>query len=542
MLVEQNIINEYARSVTKHWQSWSKGYSYQSSRIDDLHKEILRIGEKCNLPKTSVGSGSIGFDSNQWRINTGPSSYNMDTNLALNTFLEEAKMVYLLNCDAEQYWLKVLARVGASATGGQRPDFLGLNRTLKVPYSVLDKAWEIVKKPVKGQANPIVNYASVERLLHNVLATELSGTKSSVSIASGIPLVAKPVASTTLAMKPVKTPKLIPKKLNKAVMGVFNPLADEVAKPFETKSALSYQAISSFVPLQPLHTVNVSSVAVKLRGEPKPNLYVRWPKVMMTDDRVVKEYVRQMHEFWRVIQYKRHTKLEVICEMGRILERIHKMCDVPVVDFTPFYDRATLCGTFNASKWTIKVNVNMINGDVMSQEAFFSLVETLYHEGRHTEQAWILLIQWLFEKRIWIDGNARYEIYTNDLAFIERATSIPGDIVDGALNVALNRPDVPLGVSGKTHKGYQLFTEMVNKWRESQYGIYRLITNNTYENMNRGAYGHHKYRSLPMESDAFYIEEYVRQEFEKIPEFIKVVEGSRPLPCSHCGGKDGHHK
>jgi hypothetical protein len=60
-------------------------------------------------------------------------------------------------------------------------------------------------------------------------------------------------------------------------------------------------------------------------------------------------------------------------------------------------------------------------------------------------------------------------------------------------------------------------------------------------NLGNSPHWNHKYQTLPREYDAFLIEEKVREEFKKIPDFRDTAIQVAPGPCAHCHGKNNQH-
>ena len=102
MLSSSNSISVYANAVLKYWKQWSgKDYSYRSSRLEELHKEVLRMLDTNGVPRFSLGSFNTGFDSKQWKIGVGPSVYNAENFIPAEAFLNEVELIYLSACHAE---------------------------------------------------------------------------------------------------------------------------------------------------------------------------------------------------------------------------------------------------------------------------------------------------------------------------------------------------------------------------------------------------------------------------------------------------------
>ena len=546
MLSEQNAINEYASNVIKHWQSWSKGYSYRSSRIDDLHKEVSRIGKKYGLPETRTGSSTIGFDSNQWQINTGPSSYNMDTNLALDMFLGEAKIVYLLVCYAEQCWLTVVERVRNSTKGGQRPDFLGLNRALKVSYSVLDKAFEVAQKPVINTSNSSANYASVEGLLHNALISELSSVKSGTvnptqivpvvhspaspqpsPPARPIPVVHNPTPPPTQPIAVVHNPA--PIKSIPPLKFKVTPLIDPQKLPKITKKK-EVESPPPVLPqfpkgiLDPLFFTPPSLVSSNHILGTHADAYAPWPQYTMIDLVCVSNYVCDVMSCWDRWKKGDGSIYDRVFELHRIVSEIHTKCGIPKTTLVPYSADPSSHGAFTAQRWEIRLNRTIVSDYKLSPVDFLLLAETAYHEARHAEQAWIVAVEWCFSVRtknsrgvFEISDRLLRELYREDFNF-----DIRFDILEKAAKVACDRPEIPATLSGEPLLQRQDFVELVQKWYHTFFGDEVKNVIKIYDNMKRypgSDFYFRQYRNLPEELDARATQELVRHLHARMRDF-----------------------
>ena len=304
-------------------------------------------------------------------------------------------------------------------------------------------------------------------------------------------------------------------------------------------------AEATFVPpVAPILSKVVVSSAPSVKENTSPEGYDRWPKLMMTDSAIVKEFVRQATECWD--KWKNwtstgrpaaHAPANRVFLLQNIVKDTLRRCGVPETKFTIVNNTRNTKGTFSYVKWSIEINIfPLLKNEDMGERDFLDIVETVYHEARHAEQSWLLLVQWLFENRIWVERNKQYEIYNDDLDLIEKKTIMPGYIIDKALVVALTRPDAPKGKSGNIRVGYKLFVDMVNTWRESNHTTGRDRTRGIYQRLNSAdRHAYHQYRHLPSESDAFHIQGYLREEFAKHPElgiFTPMLSNVHPPNCS----------
>lgn len=533
MLSEQNAINEYASNVIKHWQSWSTGYSYHSSRIDDLHKEVSRIGKKYGLPETRIGpSSAIGFNSNQWQINTGPSSYNMDKNLALDVFLEEVKTVYLLVCYAEQCWLTVVEHVRNSTKGGQRPDFLGLNRALKVPYSVLDKAFEVAQKSVINTSNSSANYASVEGLLHNALISELSSIKSgTVNPTQIVSVVHSPVSP-----QPPPPTRPIPVVHNPTPIKSIPPLEFKVTPPIDPKrlpKITKKKEVESPPPvlpqfpkgiLDPLFFTPPSLLSSNHILGTHADAYAPWPQYTMIDLICVNNYVCDVVSCWDRWKKGDGSIYDRVFELHRIVSEIHTKCGIPKTVLVPYNADPSSHGAFTPQRWEIRLNRTIVSEYKLSPVDFLLLAETAYHEARHAEQAWIVAVEWCFAVRtknsrgvFEVSDRLLRELYREDFNF-----GIRFDILEKAAKVACDRPEIPATLSGEPLLQREDFVQLVQKWYHTFFGDEVKNVIKIYDNMKRYPdidFYYRQYRNLPEELDARATQELVRHLHARMGEF-----------------------
>ena len=262
-----------------------------------------------------------------------------------------------------------------------------------------------------------------------------------------------------------------------------------------------------------------------------------WPKVMMTYSHVVQAYAKKAYDCWRGLG-STSSREDVIHKLGKVLDEIHQMCGIPKIKHTIFYAAPNSCGTFGSNNWEMRINPNMMQSSSITKRDFYMLVETLYHEGRHTEQAWLVRVQSLFEKRTWSSSQKKYEV--PNVIIAKYSAPEPGEVFDKALAVALNRGEEPDRKAGKVYDDYMALIKKVKKWDES---VTKNVgdTNCVYMNLGNSPHWRHKYQTLPMEYDAFLIEEKVREEFKKIPDFRDTAIQAAPGPCAHCHGKNNQH-
>ncbi len=262
-----------------------------------------------------------------------------------------------------------------------------------------------------------------------------------------------------------------------------------------------------------------------------------WPKATMTDHNVVETYVKKVYNIWRGL--KSNSKKEnIIREVCRSLDEVHQMCGIPKTQLDIYYSVPGDCGQFNQYYWQMSVNANILSSSNITKPEFYLLAETLYHEGRHAEQVWLISVHSLFEKRVWSATHKKYEI--PNLVRAKYDTPVPDIFFDKALGVALNRGKAPEKEAGKIYDDYTAFIKKVKQWDESfiKNGAKTTIICN---NAGKSAHWRHKYQTLPHEYDAFLIEEKLRDEFKKITDFRDTAIQATPGPCEHCHGKNNQH-
>ena len=263
---------------------------------------------------------------------------------------------------------------------------------------------------------------------------------------------------------------------------------------------------------------------------------ITWPKSTMTDGRVVRAFVHEVHNCWARVKNRQLTsKADIIHELTRILYKIFDMCDIPHVKAEIYKDSSDTNGLFTSLSWTMRINENILNS--ITPKSFYNAVETIYHEGRHVEQSWLICVQTNFEQRQWNTTQKKYEVPNNYK--IVRYT--PENIFNKALDVAVKRKKIPIDSSGNMSKYYTYLLELIKGWSKSR------NTNDTrciYSNVGKSSHWHHRYQLLPMELDAFLIEENLRNEFlnSKVPNNdLQKVANDTKYTCRHCGGKNYHH-
>lgn len=265
---------------------------------------------------------------------------------------------------------------------------------------------------------------------------------------------------------------------------------------------------------------------------------LRWPQVTMTDPSVIQAFIQKALSCWRSLNGK-FTREYVVKELGKAVDDINTMCGIPKMQHSLFYDNSLTRGTFNNGKWEMRININSLSQTNFTIRDFYRLAETLYHEARHAEQAWLILVETLFEARKWSSWQKKYTIGSSKYTQAE-----PNHIIDQAVPVALSRADIPLDQDGKPiDTYYQKLLFMIHIWKRSVYQDSKN-TKCVYDNLDKNQnhqHWYHKYQLLPKELDAFLIQEDLRREFIKVPEFRVIAEQTKPIPCRHCGGTNQHH-
>jgi len=268
---------------------------------------------------------------------------------------------------------------------------------------------------------------------------------------------------------------------------------------------------------------------------------ILWPKSTMTDDHVVKAFVNKICGCWIRIKGGGYTsKTAIINDLAKILNEIFDMCGIPHLKTEIYHSFPTDCGVFKAHDWTMEVNENILRDNNLSntqKKNFYGLVETIYHEGRHAEQAWLICVQTLFEKRVWNKIQKKHEV--PDAHLITR--NEPENIFRTALDIALKRKEIPVEGTSNMGKYYKVLLDLIEKWRKSRDSSDTICI---YNNMGKNLHWFHKYHLLPMELDAFLIQENLRNEFIRSTvhgnDFKETADSSRHT-CYHCGGKNHSH-
>jgi hypothetical protein len=266
---------------------------------------------------------------------------------------------------------------------------------------------------------------------------------------------------------------------------------------------------------------------------------ILWPKSTMTDDHVVKAFVNKICGCWIRIKGGGYTsKTAIINDLAKILNEIFDMCGIPQVGTKIFHGPAnSYLGLFETYEWEININAEIFNGNFISKQDFYQVVETIYHEGRHAEQAWLICVQTLFEKRVWNKTKKQYEVLnTYSITRYEQDR-----IFNMALDTALKRKEIPVDSAGNMSKYYTNLLELIGKWSKTRNNS---DTKCILSNAGLNDHWYHRYQLIPRELDAFFAEENLRNEFIRSTvhgnDFKETADSSRHT-CYHCGGKNHSH-
>ena len=357
VLSKPNVIEDYVRNITKLWNQWSKGYSSPTSRVEDLYKEVLKIYEKLDLvlPKVRLGASEKGFDTTKWQINTGTLGFNMKANVASDVFSSEVQMIYLLACNVEEYWFKVinqllLERKEDLYTGGyQRPDFLKLVRTLKMPLLTLDMAWKEVCKIPKEEESTYGHFSqrtdykliqfALQKALDHVL---LNNTPNPGLIKKGVGnTLSNPTWGSTIpidrieAIKPDSPLPFVPKDV----------------PPLIAFDQVKIKPIPAILSLPGHNTGIEGNPYIALQGN-------QWPKYSMTDPEMISKYVNSILNYWPIWRdTKKGDVGALVTELFKILTEVHTSCGLPKVAMESFYDfDGRQLGGFQIASWRLRIS------------------------------------------------------------------------------------------------------------------------------------------------------------------------------------------
>ncbi len=369
------------------------------------------------------------------------------------------------------------------------------------------------------------------------------------AIVKGPPLPARPVGNVVPA-KPVivKVPTSVPVKPTAVKLPINGVNKLDVAKEAAAKAAEQAAKAAADKAAKEAAAVRAAKAAVEeaAKAAAARRAAITWPKTTMTDPEVVKHFVRCAYGCWcrlktmGAIEGPRCNRRLVVTELAKVLDGIHRDCGVPKVELEIYTGRSTSCGFFVSgyNTWKMKINEGRLSTDSIAKSEVYSLIETLYHEGRHSEQVWLVLVQSLFEKREWSSLQNKYEVPN---AFLSRRTlSEPNDVLQKALNEAVKRREEPVIGDREIYYKYRALKEKIKKWDEETTKNGK-DTECIYQNSDKSSHWFHKYQTIPTEYDAFLIEELVREEFKKIGEFRDTAIQAAPGPCRHCHGKNNQH-
>ena len=114
----------------------------------------------------------------------------------------------------------------------------------------------------------------------------------------------------------------------------------------------------------------------------------------MTDEACVQAYASTLAKLWKT-KYKKMGPIGGH-DTGPLTEMINDVlqsCGVPkILSFAPLDRNDSRQGCFISALWSINLNYyKMSSLELSAVNNFLNLAETLYHEGRHAEQHWLVV-------------------------------------------------------------------------------------------------------------------------------------------------------
>lgn len=267
-----------------------------------------------------------------------------------------------------------------------------------------------------------------------------------------------------------------------------------------------------------------------------------WPAYTLTDPAIVDEYVQKVHACWLAWSQGWGSPRERVNTLHKIISEIHTKCGVCPSLLQSYclsakYDPATGIssfsnGMFRSSEWRMEINEHLVTERLLGIDDFLSIIEAVYHEGRHAEQFWLIIVDALYAWRHEV-APGEYAVFDTDIEELHQKTNIPYRILHEAAKKACYRPEVPIDCSPEHDK----LVSMIKSWWDHYFGRQVPKAAEIYANMSSCEQAYHKYVShLPAEADAFSIQGLVRERLAAITRFadeVKVLNELDPI-IGHC--------
>lgn len=255
-----------------------------------------------------------------------------------------------------------------------------------------------------------------------------------------------------------------------------------------------------------------------------------WPSYTLTDPLIVNEYVQKVHNCWLHWSQGKGVIKDRVKVLHKIISDIHAKCGISQSLLRSYslsvkHDIASGIssfsnGMFKSTEWRMEINDFLVKEKILSAENFLSIVEAVYHEGRHVEQFWLIIVDALFAWRHEITPN-EYAVFDTDIEDLYRKTGIPHWVLHEAAKKACFRPEIPHEHTFEHEK----LVAMIKNWWDYYYGRHVNSAAEIYANISTCERAYHKYVShLPAEADAFSIQGLIRERLSAIPAFADEVK------------------
>lgn len=215
------------------------------------------------------------------------------------------------------------------------------------------------------------------------------------------------------------------------------------------------------------------------------------------------------------------------------LRNTFNICGIPIPKMEMSNIVGSAYGAFFPSKWllSLRTSESIFNQrDIWLDNwriLFAGIAETVYHEGRHTEQYWLLTCQWVSENRgYWNTLNSDDPISKHQFLKLTHG-EIPSWVIDKAYKQdrhnCNSRSDAEC-----VRKGDSAFGKMVKQWFDNNYDLFRSRVKFQKKNTTglspediafQDWCNHRDYKYSSLEYDAFRTQGLVREALCKFPEF-----------------------
>jgi hypothetical protein len=182
-------------------------------------------------------------------------------------------------------------------------------------------------------------------------------------------------------------------------------------------------------------------------------------------------------------------------EYERIFNALCQTANIPLPSLTWI---ETEGGGFTVSRWAMEVELNAVRLNPKSEtKNWASAATTLYHETRHAEQNFLVIIALIASKLPLPVTNSKAIQPGGDLP--TRVSATLGIPINIALQARINKSQFSDNL-----------IPTVREWLDSKFGRYGKQFDHVMENSDKSGKMHGAYRNLPTEADAYRIEKQVK--------------------------------